>query len=82
MPILVGAHRELEYDDWQIRHRLVQIRAPKLVIERGKEQRRGLARNAGDCQKHASEDPGARRAPGYRADDCIARRAERHGRFA
>src|SRR5438445_13571710 len=38
LPVGVGAHRKLKDDDRQIGHRRVEVRAPELVVERGKEQ--------------------------------------------
>ena len=43
LPVLVGAQRELEDHDRQARHRRVEVGAPELVVERGEQQRRGLA---------------------------------------
>ena len=62
LPVLVGAERELEDDDRQAGDRRVEIGAPELVVERGEQQRRGLAADAGDRQQHAGDHAGARRA--------------------
>ena len=58
LPVLVGAERELEDDDRQARHRRVEVDAPELVVERGEQQRRGLAADAGDREQHAGDDAG------------------------
>ena len=61
LPILVGAQRELEDDHRQIRHRSVQVGAPELIVERGEQQRRGLAADARDRQQKPGDDAAARR---------------------
>ena len=45
LPVLERAHRELEDHDRKIGHRLVHVRIPELIVERGEEERRGLARH-------------------------------------
>ena len=67
LPVLVGAERELEDHDRQARHRRVEIGAPELVVERGEQQRRGLAADARDRQQHAGDHAGAGGAVGDRA---------------
>ena len=59
LPILVGRERELEDDDRQARHRRVEVGAPELVVERGEQQRRGFAGDAGDRQQDAGDHAGA-----------------------
>ena len=56
--------RELEDDDRQAGDRRVHVRAPELVVERGEQERRGLAADAGDRQQDAGDDAGARGAIG------------------
>ena len=62
LPVLVGAQRELEDHHRQVRHGRVQVEAPELVVERGEQQRRGLAADAGDREQHAGDHAGARGA--------------------
>ena len=64
LPVLVGAERELEDDDRQARHRRVEVGAPELVVERGEQQRRGLAADARDREQHAGDHAGLRGAVG------------------
>ena len=77
LPVGIGAERELEDDDRQARHRGVQVGREELVVERGEQQRRGLAGDAGDGEQDAGDDPGLRRAVGHVADHMGARHAER-----
>ena len=56
--------------------------APELVVERGEQQRRGLAADARDRQQDAGDDAGARRAIGDARDHQRARQAERGRRLA
>src|ERR1700691_6694083 len=53
LPILVGAQGELEDDDREVRHGSIEVSAPKLIVERGEQQRRGLSADARDCQQQA-----------------------------
>ena len=83
LPVVVGAQRELEDDDRQARHRRVQVGAEELVVERGEQQRRGLAADAGDGQQDAGHDAGAaRRGRRHVAITWPARHAERGRRLA
>ena len=82
LPVLVGAQRELEDHHRQVRHRRVHVGAPELVVERGEQQRRGLAGDARDREQHAGDHAGARRAVGDATDHLPVRRAERDGGLA
>ena len=82
LPVGVGAHRELEDDDRQIRHRRVEVGAPELVVERGEQQRRGLAGDARDREQHAGQHALHRGAVGDHHDHLPLRRAERGRRLA
>jgi len=44
LPVLVRAHGELEDHDRQVRHWLVHVERPELVVEGGEKERRGLPR--------------------------------------
>ncbi len=58
LPVRYRAERELEDDDRQARHRRVHVQAQELVVQRGEQQRRGLAADAGDRQQDAGDDAG------------------------
>ena len=77
LPVLVGRERELEDDDRQARHRGVEVGAPELVVERGEQQRRGLAADAGDREQHAGDHAGFGGAVAHLGDHERARHAER-----
>ena len=53
LPVLVRAQRKLEDHHRQAGHRRVQVGAPELVVQRGEQQRRGLAAQAGHRQQQA-----------------------------
>jgi hypothetical protein len=82
LPILVRTERELENDHRQARHRRVEVRAPELIVQRGEQERRGLAADAGDGQQHAGDHAGARGAVADPHDRQRARHADRRGGFA
>jgi hypothetical protein len=62
LPVVVGAHGELEDHHRQVGHRLAHVGAEELVVQRGEQQRRGLADDPGDRQQHAGDDAAAPRA--------------------
>ena len=82
LPVVERAHRELEDHDRQVGHRRVHVAAAELVVERGEEQRRGLAGDARDREQHAGDDAAAHRAQRHHQDHLPHRRAERHRRLA
>ena len=62
VPLLVGAGRVGEHRERQRRHRLVQLEAQILAAERGEEERRRLAGDAGDREQAPGDDAGQRGA--------------------
>ena len=53
VPFVVGAHRVLEDHDGHVGERPVEVGAPELVVERGEQERRGLAGDARDAEQDA-----------------------------
>ena len=82
LPVDVGALHEVVDGDRQVGHRLGQVEAEELVGQRGEQQRRGFAGDAGGRQQHAGDEAGARGAVGDPLDHQRARQAERGCRLA
>ena len=82
LPVGVGALHEIVDGDRQVRHRLGQVEAEELVRQRGEQQRRGFAGDAGGRQQHAGDQARPRGAIGDPLDHERARQAERGGGFA
>src|SRR5204863_2470833 len=64
LPVLVRTHGKLEDDDRQVRHRLVQIERPELVVEGSEKEGRGLPADTRDRKQDTGDDPGLRGAHG------------------
>src|SRR5471032_2155222 len=80
-PVVVRAHGELVDHHRQVGDRHVHVGAEELVVERGEQQRRGLARDAGQRQQHAGDHAGLDGAQAHQHRHLPARRAEGEGRF-
>src|SRR5882762_3181778 len=65
LPALVGTHGKLEDHDRQVRHRLVHVERPELVVERGEQERRGLTADTRNRKQDTGDDPRLRGAHGY-----------------
>ncbi len=82
LPVLVRTHGELEDHDRQVRHGLVHVQGPELVVERGEQERRGLPADTRNRKQDARYDPRLRGAHGHKSDHLPLRRAECGRRFA
>ena len=82
LPVGIGALHEVVDGDRQVRHRLGHVEAEELVRQRGEQQRRGFAGDAGGREQHAGDQARARGAIGDPPDHQRARQAERGRRLA
>ena len=81
LPFRKRAHRKLKDRHRQVGDRLHHVRAPELVGERGKQQRRGFTSNTGNRQQDTGHDPGHRRFQRDRGDHLPLRCTQRISRF-